>query len=238
MVHSNSLLIKGLSEPGGGFHCGVIHDRRLTAKAKGILAFLASLTEYSLISRELVQDGSADGPTSIKSGLDELEGFSYLVRESRKSTRKRSVFAFWFVTDAPAVSYQCVGSYKLSVNAAAQRLDERLRLSREDVIPAHAFGKKASLRGYIYAVQATKTGLVKIGFSEHLKERMKQLKSGHGEDVKIIWVAFGAFSAETNIHNRLSEYAVGGEWFDFQRKDPVVLLASHTRDLGIREVTR
>lgn len=55
-------------------------------------------------------------------------------------------------------------------------------------------------------------GLVKIGYSTNLKQRLSALKTEHGE-VELLASLPGHRQAERYIHSRFRVESVGGEWF-------------------------
>jgi len=58
-----------------------IRDRRLSYKARGILAYLLSLPDNWRISSQYLATVAPDGRDAVRTGLQELERYGYLVRE-------------------------------------------------------------------------------------------------------------------------------------------------------------
>jgi hypothetical protein len=58
-----------------------IRDRRLSYKARGILAYLLSLPDNWSISSQYLATVAPDGRDGVRTGLQELERYGYLVRE-------------------------------------------------------------------------------------------------------------------------------------------------------------
>jgi len=58
-----------------------IRDRRLSYKARGILAYLLSLPDNWSISSQYLATVAPDGRDGVRTGLQELEQYGYLVRE-------------------------------------------------------------------------------------------------------------------------------------------------------------
>lgn len=69
---------------------------------------------------------------------------------------------------------------------------------------------------YIYAVYNPMTKLTKIGITEDLDRRVRQIERGIGGTIKILTWADVEFAAEMEkfIHALLSEYRTIGEWFE------------------------
>lgn len=62
-----------------------LRDQRLSYKAKGILAYIMShRADYELTVEQMVEQ-SSDGANAIYSGLKELVGVGYLIREQRRN---------------------------------------------------------------------------------------------------------------------------------------------------------
>lgn len=69
----------------------MLHDKRLSAKAKGILCYLLSLpSNWKIHIKELVNHFS-DGEDSIRSGLKELQKFGYLTIERIRDDKGRVI---------------------------------------------------------------------------------------------------------------------------------------------------
>lgn len=65
----------------------VLQDKRLSWKAKGLAAFLLSKPDDWLIIREVLKEESSDGETAVRTGLEELKRFGYLVRTRMQNER-------------------------------------------------------------------------------------------------------------------------------------------------------
>ena len=67
----------------------VFKDRRLSAKAKGILVEMLSLTENWDYTLKGLTTLFSDGIDSIRQGIKELEENGYIVRERKRDARGR-----------------------------------------------------------------------------------------------------------------------------------------------------
>lgn len=65
----------------------------------------------------------------------------------------------------------------------------------------------------IYFVQAEGGGLIKIGTSVCLTERLRQLELIHGDGLSVLAVMPGSFDVERTLHDRFAHLWEGGEWF-------------------------
>lgn len=74
---------------------------------------------------------------------------------------------------------------------------------------------------YIYAMQCSNTGYIKIGMSSSPKERRNSLQIGSPHKLKLLqtwgpWTTKDARFVEGVLHNTFSLNRVRGEWFDVE----------------------
>lgn len=67
-------------------------------------------------------------------------------------------------------------------------------------------------RRQVYFVKNTK-GLIKIGSTMTVIERIKQLETGASEELTLLAQIDGSTATEAALHRRFAEYRVHGEWF-------------------------
>ena len=78
-----------------------LKDKRLTLKAKGLLAYMLSLPDdWTFYETELMEH-SKDGRDAIRSALRELEGAGYLVRDQEREDSGKFGQKEWKVLDEP-----------------------------------------------------------------------------------------------------------------------------------------
>lgn len=77
-----------------------IGDVRLSWKARGILAYLLSKPNDWKIILEHLEKQSPDGKTSLRSGIDELKKYGYIVRVAVRKNNKIDHWEFW-VNETP-----------------------------------------------------------------------------------------------------------------------------------------
>lgn len=65
----------------------------------------------------------------------------------------------------------------------------------------------------IYFVRQNKTGPIKIGFTENLKQRIIGLQVSNPEKLALLGTIGGSKYIERQIHQHLRFYHIGGEWF-------------------------
>ena len=72
------------------------------------------------------------------------------------------------------------------------------------------------LRQYIYVIKNPLNETVKIGVANDVEKRMKQLQTGAGIELELIYksmICSNAFSIEKDVHKHFEEYRTFGEWF-------------------------
>jgi hypothetical protein len=77
--------------------------------------------------------------------------------------------------------------------------------------------KRAKLersRGFIYFIQAGNDGPIKIGWSEDVRSRLKQLKTANALPLKLLGSIEGTQEVEQFCHKLFSHLLVDGEWFN------------------------
>lgn len=79
-----------------------IRDERLSYKARGLLALIASHREGWGVTEKQLAAKSPDGISAVRSGLKELEGAGYLRRYRVRDDLGRLGGAHWVITDDPA----------------------------------------------------------------------------------------------------------------------------------------
>jgi hypothetical protein len=65
----------------------------------------------------------------------------------------------------------------------------------------------------IYFIQRDVGGLIKIGATSCLTDRLKSLFSPPEPDIKVLGICEGSFADERELHRRFSYLRVSGEWF-------------------------
>lgn len=83
----------------------ILADKRLSWKARGILAYMLSMKEdWQFYTTELATHSDKDGVKALRSGLKELEELGYLRRLQPKKKDGHFDSLEWVLTDTPAFS--------------------------------------------------------------------------------------------------------------------------------------
>ena len=67
----------------------------------------------------------------------------------------------------------------------------------------------------LYIIQSDLTGMIKIGRSRHPQKRLKQLQTGNPNKLKLIKSFKSQGWREGLIHERLKDFRLEGEWFNY-----------------------
>lgn len=108
------------------------------------------------------------------------------------------------------VSPQHIGKVIDAWGRTRQSLDELLAALDAFDVPEECSGM------YVYAIQNTTTGNIKIGISRNPEQRLKQLQTGNDCTLKLVAYkkAKNKFKDETTLHYNYSSAHVRGEWFN------------------------
>lgn len=67
--------------------------------------------------------------------------------------------------------------------------------------------------GFVYFVQAERTGLIKIGYTGALEKRLDSLRGGSAERLELLGHLRATRSLEYQLHSRFAAARLHGEWF-------------------------
>jgi len=89
-----------------------IRDKRLSYKARGLLAELLSHEPGFEVSREKLARNGQDGDRAVRSAIHELEAYGYLKRSQNRSEHQRFGAAVWVTQDPeePSVRFAPAGN--------------------------------------------------------------------------------------------------------------------------------
>ncbi|MBW1603574.1 GIY-YIG nuclease family protein [Streptomyces sp. JJ66] len=68
---------------------------------------------------------------------------------------------------------------------------------------------------WVYAIQQTLSGRVKIGHSQDPARRLKVLSTSSPEPLRLVWQTEGGVALEEYLHTVFADRRLNGEWFDF-----------------------
>ena len=69
------------------------------------------------------------------------------------------------------------------------------------------------VKGYIYFIQADNVELVKIGYAENVKARLRIIQTISPVRLKLLLVLNGDRATEKHLHRYFGKYRAHGEWF-------------------------
>lgn len=75
----------------------------------------------------------------------------------------------------------------------------------------------------VYFVRAVGTDLVKVGFSDAVARRLKELQTTSPHELVVEHTLIGTQAIEAELHRRLKRYGkhVRGEWYRLENRDAV-----------------
>lgn len=79
--------------------------------------------------------------------------------------------------------------------------------------PSYSINRSGDM-GKVYIMECN--GFYKVGVSQDVKKRQKQLQTGNGKEIKILYSSnecINAFEVENLIHKKYKLYQTIGEWF-------------------------
>lgn len=86
---------------------------------------------------------------------------------------------------------------------------------------------------FVYAIGGAGGGIVKIGWTSNLRERLSSIRCGSPEEISVLWKAPGDFAVERYLHKRFAALRIRGEWFDFGDGDPIEALTAAYAESGM-----
>jgi hypothetical protein len=93
-------------------------------------------------------------------------------------------------------------------------------IARQNII-----AEKKTSRGYIYLLESTSSPMLKLGFTTHVKNRIKSLSRWDGE-LTLITKKRGYITEEQGLHRKLRSTGkfCGDEWYPLERKSEIIAL--------------
>lgn len=83
----------------------------------------------------------------------------------------------------------------------------------------HDIDYKNQQNQHVYFIRAVSGGPVKIGVSKSISDRLMELQTGNPYKLEVIHIIQNAgLKKEKELHAKLSEYRMFGEWFEFNDK--------------------
>lgn len=96
----------------------------------------------------------------------------------------------------------------------------------EDVLP-----QDSRNRQYVYVIENTNNGAVKIGVAHDPEARLKQLQTGSVDELRIAYTSYlcsNAFQVESFMHQHFADCHIRGEWYQADISDVVDVLEKQT----------
>lgn len=78
----------------------------------------------------------------------------------------------------------------------------------------------------VYAIGSPESSLVKIGKAVNLQKRVGEIQRMSPAPLAVLWSTPGGIALESALHKRFDAIHAYGEWFDFGKDDPIVLISA------------
>jgi len=88
--------------------------------------------------------------------------------------------------------------------------------------------------GWIYLIGSADHKHVKLGTTENVARRLRELQTGSPVQLQVLWTSPGGRPLEKALHRKLDAYRQHGEWFDLSGHDPVELVRSVAQGMGVQ----
>ena len=159
------------------------------------------------------------------------EAFDGLITQIGEVFRQASLFRTVEIFD-PMAFFRLTTEIEICITHSG--VDPRVILLCKDALSFAGISKNECqidasgnvYRRQVYFVKNTK-GLIKIGSTMTVMDRIKQLETGASEPLTLIAHLDGSTKRESELHRRFAEYRVHGEWFS-----PGSSLVSYIQSLG------
>lgn len=79
------------------------------------------------------------------------------------------------------------------------------------------------MKKHIYLIKLSESGYYKIGYSNNINKRIKELSTGNAENIDLIDSYYSVYYKEIEkfLHNTLKSKNIKGEWFDLDILDEI-----------------
>ena len=149
--------------------------------------------------------------------------WSILLNEVRKNVRKATDTYWTELNKKQEYSEQTKNTIKL--------LNDRVnKLAKENLVQKQI--DKSQFTGYVYFIQGESGGDIKIGYSENVDHRIKELQIGYPDKLVLLGKINGSYEIESKIHDELKKYQVYGEWFK-PCKQVIDTIKKYMDELGV-----
>lgn len=195
----------------------VFSDNGVLYTTSLVLAKISGKTHANVlrdISRELEQISTASDLTSLE--ISQLqEGFREITYKDAKGEMRKcyNLSEEAFLQIALRYSASVRGKFVLAFVSYRNALTAIYKARLVSLI----IPQDKAERGFVYVIQESESGNLKIGVSKDPLVRLKQLQTGNSQDLNLLYtslVCSNAFEVESSVHKAFAEYAIRGEWFN------------------------
>ena len=149
--------------------------------------------------------------------------WNILQNEVRKNVRK-ATDPYWIKLNKKQEHSQQIKNTMKYIN------QETNKKAREKIVQNQI--NKSNFTGYVYFIQGKSGGKIKIGYSENVDYRIKELQVGYPDKLVLLGKINGSYEIESKIHDELKDYQTHGEWFS-PRKPVIETIKKYMDKLGV-----
>lgn len=81
-------------------------------------------------------------------------------------------------------------------------------------------------RDVLYVIGQPGTSIVKIGVTQNVPSRLKNIQTGSPVRLAVRWWHVGSYDLERTLHDEFQDCKLEGEWFDFGVEEPELIVES------------
>lgn len=98
-----------------------------------------------------------------------------------------------------------------NTNDTIEKLEKKVKINDEQT---------QDVVGFIYLI--TNDDFIKLGFSTNVTKRIKSLQTSSPKRLKLIKRVKGTIEQEKQLHRKLLQYRVNGEWYRYEHKNILI----------------
>lgn len=157
----------------------------------------------------------SDDLTLVQFCTDHIKEVTYIDSQN-KTQRQYELDEDGFSLIALSLTGEKADLFKIKYIDAFRKMKEALQNMFKARLIESILPQDNRTRQYIYIIKNPLNDTIKIGVAQNVEKRLKQLETGAGIELELIYkslVCSNAFSIEQTVHKNFEEYRTFGEWF-------------------------
>ena len=218
-----------IAELTGKEHKNVIRDiedeiNKLNKATKNACEFkFGEIDEKDKLKYELISNNELDAYATI---LNDIKEITY----TDKQNRQQKAYQL-----GETATMQIMLRYNAKFRALFIFYFQQMRIALENMFKARVIEQVLPqdnrLRQFVYVIKNPLNETVKIGVAHDVQKRIKQLETGAGIELELIYQSLlcsNAFEVEKEAHNYFAEHRTFGEWFKVDANKVINFLENKT----------